>query len=307
LRKKIIAAVILGAVALSLIFAVIRQGGSDFAGSASGGGEVGVIYIEGVIAGGTGSGGLFGSRGGAESIASLLRQASRDPGLKAVVIRLNSPGGTPAASQEIEAEIKRLKESGKKVVASLGDVAASGAYWVAAGADRIVANPGTITGSIGVIMETTNLEGLYDKIGVSPQTYKSGPYKDMGSSSRPATAEERAIFQSMIDDVYEQFIETVARGRHKDASEIKTLADGRVYTGRQARELDLVDSLGGFHDAVLLAGELAGIEGEPSIVNIGPKNFWADVLGGAGVGSLWNSGWFTLPGELDRVYSLNLR
>ncbi|OPZ75341.1 MAG: putative signal peptide peptidase SppA [Firmicutes bacterium ADurb.Bin456] len=306
MRKKIIAAVILGAVALSLIFAVIRLGGSNFAGS-TGGTEVGIICIEGVIAGGTGSGGLLGGKGGAESIASLLREASRDPGLKAVVIRLNSPGGTPAASQEIEAEIKRLKESGKVVVASLGDVAASGAYWVAAGADRIVANPGTITGSIGVIMETANLEGLYDKIGITPQTYKSGPFKDMGSPSRPATAEERAIFQSMIEDVYEQFIETVARGRHKDPGEIKALADGRVYTGRQARELGLVDSLGDFHDAVLLAGELAGIEGEPSIVNIGPKNFWSDFLGGVKAGPPWGSGWFALPGELGKVYPLNLR
>lgn len=307
MRKKIIAALILGAVAFSLIFAVVRQGGNDSPRSAGSGGEVGVIYIEGVIAGGTGSGGLFGGQGGAESIASLLREASRDPGLKAVVIRLNSPGGTPAASQEIEKEIGRLKESGKKVVASMGDVAASGAYWVAAGTDQIVANPGTITGSIGVIMETTNLEGLYDKIGINPETYKSGPYKDMGSSSRTATAAERAIFQSMIDDVYEQFIDAVARGRHREASEIRPLADGRVYTGRQAKELGLVDRLGDFHDAVLLAGELAGIEGEPTVVEIGPKNFWSEFFRGAGVNSFRGSGWFTLPGQYEKVYPLNLR
>ena len=306
--KKIIAAVILGGVAFSLLLAVTLQRGSSSAGrNAYAGGEVGVIYIEGVIAGGTGSSGLFGSQGGAESIASLLRDASRATNLRAVVIRLNSPGGTPAASQEIEAEVQRLKDSGKRVVASMGDVAASGAYWVAAGADQIVANPGTITGSIGVIMETTNLEGLYEKIGVSPDTYKSGPYKDMGSSACPATAEERAIFQSMIDDVYNQFIDAVARGRHRDASEIRPLADGRVYTGRQAKELGLVDRLGDFHDAVLLAGELAGIEGEPAIVDIGPKNFWTNIFGSAGVKSPWGSGWFMLPGQSDKVGSLNLR
>jgi protease-4 len=307
LRKKIIAALILGAVAISLVYAVIRQEEVNSPGSASSDGEVGVIYIEGVIAGGSGSGGLFGSLGGAESIASLLREAARDPDLKAVVIRLNSPGGTPAASQEIEKEIQRLKDSGKKVVASMGDVAASGAYWVAAGADQIVANPGTITGSIGVIMETANLAGLFDKIGIDTETYKSGPYKDMGSSSRPATDGERAIFQSMVDDVYEQFVATVARGRHRDASEIRPLADGRVFTGRQAKELGLVDRLGDFHDAVLLAAELAGIEGEPAVVNLSPKNFWSEFFRGAGVNSFRGSGWFTLPGQYEKVYSLNLR
>jgi len=307
LGKKIIAALILGVVAISFIFAVVRLGGNSSPGSAGSGGEVAIIYIEGIIAGGRGSGGLLGSQGGAELIAARLREAARDPGLKAVVIRLNSPGGTPAASQEIEKEIQRVKDSGKKVVASMGDVATSGAYWVAAGADQIVANPGTITGSIGVIMETTNLAGLYDKIGIEPETYKSGPYKDMGSSSRAATAEERAIFQSMVDDVYEQFIDAVARGRHRDTSEIKPLADGRVFTGRQAMELGLVDRLGDFHDAILLAAELAGIEGEPAVVDMGPKNFLSEVFKGTGVGSFPGSGWFTLPGQDEKVYTLNLR
>lgn len=297
--KKIIAGLILGVVALSLILAIaLLPGGRTTPDSAAGSGEVGVIYIEGTIATGRSSS-LFEAGAGAEAIAASLRKAAGRPGLKAVVIRLNSPGGTPAASQEIEKELQRLRQAGKVVVASMGDVAASGAYWIAAGADQIVANPGTITGSIGVFMQTTNLEGLYDKIGMDQEIFKSGPYKDMGSSDRPVTPEERAIFQSMVDDIYNQFVEVVARGRHKDVDEVRALADGRVYTGRQAKELGLVDHLGDFHDAVLLAGEMAGIAGEPVVVEIGQKNLWQNLFAGVKGIQLQGLGWELLKGNVN--------
>jgi protease-4 len=299
LHKKFIAGLILGVVALSLVLAAaMMPGGRTAENPAGGSGEVGVIYIEGTIASGR-SVSLFEDRAGAETIAASLREAARNPGLKAVVIRLNSPGGTPAASQEIDNEVQRLRKSGKVVVASMGDVAASGAYWIAAGADQIVANPGTITGSIGVFMQTTNLEELYDKIGMDQEIFKSGPYKDMGSSDRPVTPEERAIFQAMVDDIYNQFVDVVARGRHKDVAEVKALADGRVYTGRQAKELGLVDQLGDFHDAVLLAGQLAGIAGEPTVVEIGERNLWQDLFAGVKGNLLPELGWELLKGNED--------
>lgn len=305
MRKKFIAGVILGVVALSLVLAIaIRPGGRTAEESGAGRGEVGVIYIEGTIASGR-SASPFEAQAGAESIAASLREAARRPGLKAVVVRLNSPGGTPAASQEIDNELQRLRKAGKVVVASMGDVAASGAYWIACGADQIVANPGTLTGSIGVFMQTTNLEGLYGKIGMDQEIFKSGPYKDMGSTDRPVTAEERAIFQSMVDDIYTQFVDVVARGRQKDVDEVKALADGRVYTGRQAKELGLVDQLGDFHDAVLLAGEMAGIAGEPTIVEIGEKNLWQELFAGVKGNTLPGMEWTQLLE--GNVNSLNMR
>lgn len=308
MKKKVIAGIVLGVVALSLVLAVaMKPGNKSDSGPGHGKGEVGVIYIDGPIASGRSGGGLFETQMGSEEIAATLREAARNPELKAVVIRLNSPGGTAAAAQEIGAEVERLKQSGKKVVASMGDTAASGAYWIAAGTDRIVANPGTLTGSIGVIMQFFNMQGLYGKIGVDTETFKSGPHKDMGSPSRPTTPEERAIFQSMIDDIYNQFVEVVAKGRHKDISEIRPLADGRVFTGRQAKELGLVDRLGDFHDAVLLAGELAGIPGEPAIVELGPKNVWRELFAGTRGNTFWEFGWPNLPYQGESAYSLNLR
>lgn len=306
MQKKFIAGIVLGIVALTLVFAAVSQPGGKPAVNSRNKGEVGIIYIEGVIANGLPGGTSLADQVVSEDIAAALREAARDPMLKAVVIRLNSPGGTAAAAQEVSAEVERLRASGKKVVASMGDTAASGAYWIAAGTDRIVANPGTMTGSIGVIMERYDLQGLYGKIGVETETFKSGPYKDMGSSSRPSTPEERAIFQSMIDDIYSQFVEYVAQGRHKDVAEVRALADGRVYTGRQAIELGLVDQLGDFHDAVLLAGSLAGISGEPAVVNLGPKNIFRELFGVTGANAFWQSArpFLPYPGEAGHSYQL---
>lgn len=306
--RKIIAGIVLGVIALSLVIAIaVRPGNKPAARTGSKNGEVGVVYIEGAITSDRGGGGFLGAQTGSGEIAAILREAARDPGLKAVVIRLNSPGGTAAAAQEIGAELERLRKSGKKVVASMGDTAASGAYWIAAGADQIVANPGTMTGSIGVIMERMDLQGLYGKIGADTETFKSGPYKDMGSSTRSSTPEERDIFQSMIDDIYSQFIDHVAQGRHKEAAEIRPLADGRVFTGRQAKELGLVDQLGDFHDAVLLAGSLAGIQGEPTTVELGQRNIFSELFSGAGGNTFWGALGSILPRQGETANTINLK
>ncbi len=289
MKKKLVAGAVLGLVFLSLVLAASLRYGGGTGGTRADRAAVGVVYIDGAIASGR-DGGSFGGGQCAEDIAGTLREAAKDARLRAVVIRLNSPGGTAAAAQEIGAAVENLKSSGKKVVASLGDTAASGAYWIASCADGIVANPGTITGSIGVIVELVNLEGLYGKVGIGTETFKSGPHKDMGSPGRPVTPEERAIFQSMVEDIYSQFVDVVASGRQKDRSEVLRLADGRVFTGRQALELGLVDRLGGFWDAVKMAAELAGIEGEPEIVELSPRGFWQELLAGLassiGAGSL---------------------
>ncbi|MDD3653259.1 MAG: signal peptide peptidase SppA [Desulfotomaculaceae bacterium] len=280
MREKVVAGIILIMVFSSVVIAfALRPGNRTASPPGFAQGEIGIIYVQGALATRGSESGLFGSGSSAEEIAANLRKAAENPQIKAVVVRLNSPGGTPSAAQEISTGIARLRHSGKIVVASMGDVATSGAYWVAVGADQIVANPGTLTGSIGVIMQTTNFQGLFDKLGISTETFQSGSHKDMGSASRPVTPEERAIFQTMIDDIYAQFLDAVAKGRQMDLSEIRPLADGRVFTGRQALELGLIDRLGDFHDAVLLAGELAGISGEPVLTEIGPKNIWQDMLG----------------------------
>lgn len=195
-----------------------------------------------------------------------LEQAEKDPSLRAVVIRIDSPGGSAAASQELYAQVLRLKKSGKKVVASFGDIAASGGYYVGVACDRIVANPATTTGSIGVIAQVPNLQELYRKIGVTQQTFKSGAHKDMLSPARPVTPEEAQIMQGIIDDTYDQFVRAVASGRHLPIERVRSLADGRIYTGAQAKRLGLVDELGGLSDAVRLAAKLAGIKGEPEVV-----------------------------------------
>lgn len=254
----------------------IHADGSSYAG----GPAVGVIDITGVIAGGESSSSLFGEAyTGSQTIMEQLRQVSREPNIKAVVLHMNSPGGTPAASQEIADEVLRLKKSGVKVVTSMSDVAASGAYWIAATSDRIVANPGTITGSIGVIIQTKNYQGLYNKIGVEGNTFKSGIYKDMGSADRPVTKEEAQIFQSMVEDTYQQFIEIVAHHRKLDPQEIRQL-NGRVLTGRQALDAGLVDKLGNFYDAVSIAGEMAGLGKDPEVLNMAPQKQWWQIFEG---------------------------
>lgn len=276
MKRKVIASVIIGVAVLSLLIAAFygRGEGGNYYGNLSAGNVVGVIHINGMIVDGVNSSGLFSSVSGSESIMEQLRRAAKDPSIKTVVLRINSPGGTTGASQEIALEVERLRESGKKVVASMGDVAASGGYWIASSCDKIMANPGSLTGSIGVIMETQDLQGLYQKLGVDPVVFKSGPHKDMGSSTREVTEEEQQIFQSMVDDIYEQFIETVSQGRNMDMDKVREIADGRVFTGSQALENGLVDDLGNYYDALQMAAELADIKGELEVIELSPKRSW---------------------------------
>jgi len=188
-----------------------------------------------------------------------------DGGVRAVVIRVDSPGGGVAASQEMAEAIRRLRGTGKPVVVSMGAVAASGGYYVACAADSILANPGTITGSIGVIMEFAHFEELFRKIGMGYDVVKSGEFKDTGSWSRPMTEGERALLQATVDDIHGQFVETVGAERELDEAAVRALADGRVLSGRQALAAGLVDRLGDLEDAILVAGRMGGIEGKPRV------------------------------------------
>ncbi len=196
-----------------------------------------------------------------------LKRFSENPSVKAIVIRIDSPGGGVVPSQEIYNAVKRVRSKhNKAVIASMGSVAASGGYYIAAATDRIVANPGTLTGSIGVIMETANVEGLLQKIGVEGVVIKSGKYKDVGSPLRKMSTEERGLLQGVMDDVHKQFIEAVAEGRSLELRAAQALADGRIFTGRQAKEAKLVDELGDLEEAIQLAAEVVGIEGEPKVI-----------------------------------------
>jgi protease IV len=196
-----------------------------------------------------------------------LKRFGDNPSIKAIVLRIDSPGGGVVPSQEIYDAVQRVRnKSNKAVIASMGTVAASGGYYIAAATDRILANPGTLTGSIGVIMEMANIEGLLKKIGVEGVVVKSGRYKDVGSPLRRMSDEEQALLQSVMDDVHKQFIEAVAAGRSLEVADVKALADGRIFTGRQAKDAKLVDELGNLEDAIQLAAEMAGIEGEPKVV-----------------------------------------
>ncbi len=203
----------------------------------------------------------------AQPTVGELKKFGDSPSVKAIVLRIDSPGGGVVPSQEIYDAVKRVRnKSNKAVVASMGTVAASGGYYIASATDLIMANPGTLTGSIGVIMEMANLEGLLKKIGVEGVVIKSGRFKDIGSPLRKMSDEDRQLLQAVMDDVHQQFIQAVAEGRSLDIAEVQPLADGRIFTGRQAKEAKLVDELGDLDDAIRLAADLAGIEGEPRVV-----------------------------------------
>ena len=224
------------------------------------------------------SGQIFDSR----EIVRQLSKYRRDDDIKAILLRINSPGGAVAPSQEIYDEVLRVRADNKKIYASMGSLAASGGYYIAVAADRIFANPGTLTGSIGVIMAFGNAEKLMEKIGLEPQVVKSGKYKDVGSPARKMTAQERAYLQRVVDDVHQQFIDAVAQGRNITPQEARKLADGRVFTGRQALELNLVDEMGGLEDVIVKLGEAAGIQGRPKVVwEEPPKGFMEWLMQGS--------------------------
>ncbi len=226
-----------------------------------GGPKVALVEIEGVIL-------------DSKETTDQLERHLQNPTVRAFLIRINSPGGGVAASQEIYEELLKVRRvHGKPVVASMGSLAASGGYYVASAADRILANPGTITGSIGVIMQIPNFGELLQKIGIRSVVIKSGAYKDLASGTRELTPDERRILQSVLDDVHDQFIQAVADSRRLERRRVEQLADGRIFSGRQAQELGLVDELGNLQDALVRAGALAGIPGPPTVTQIEKPRF----------------------------------
>lgn len=250
------------------------------------GDKVALVHVEGVITSGRGSGGLLGDgSAGSEYIVGLLERARKDDSVKSLVVRINSPGGSAAGSQEIYREISKVRRSGKKVTVSMGDVAASGGYYIASAADRIYAGPATLTGSIGVIMGTADVHELLGKLGIDLGSIKSGKYKDMGTFTRPMTPDEQRIAKDLIGDVFDQFVTDVGKGRKLDKNEVRKLADGRVYTGRQALKLRLVDRLGGLQDALRAAADDAGIKGEFGVVEYDRGGLF-DLLFGRSASSL---------------------
>ena len=200
-----------------------------------------------------------------QPVIEQLVKFTKDDSVKAIVFRIESPGGGVSPSQELYREIRRSAEK-KPVVASMGSVAASGGYYIASGVQKIYANPGTITGSIGVIAQFTNFEELFKKIGFRMEVVKSGAFKDMGNPGRAMTTEEREYLQKLLDSVHQQFVRDVARGRRMPEEKVREIADGRIFTGEQAKEMGLVDELGGLNDAVAAAAKMAGITGEPKLV-----------------------------------------
>ncbi len=216
------------------------------------GDKIAIVEIRGVIAQSSG-------------IIDEIHQYLEDDGVKAIILRIDSPGGGVGPSQEIHREVLKGKEK-KRIVTSMGSVAASGGYYIACASDLIVANPGTITGSIGVIMEFTNIEELFKKIGIKGVVLKSGEHKDIGSPFREMTPEEKRIIQEVIDSVHQQFIKAVAEGRKLDRSKVTQIADGRILTGEQAKQLGLVDQIGNLDDAIDATAKLVGIEGKPDIL-----------------------------------------
>jgi protease-4 len=199
------------------------------------------------------------------AIIEEIQQYQEDEGVKAIILRIDSPGGGVGPSQEIYQEILRTKLK-KKVVTSMGSVAASGGYYIACASDLIVANPGTITGSIGVLMEFTNIEELFKKIGIKGVVLKSGEHKDIGSPFREMTPDEKKIMQEVIDNIHQQFVQAVATGRKMDQAKVMEIADGRILSGEQAKEIGLVDQLGNLQDAIDITAKMVGIVGKPKIL-----------------------------------------
>jgi protease IV len=215
-----------------------------------------------------------------QSIIQQLKRYEDSNTVRAILLNIDSPGGGVAVSQEIYAEIKRLREKkGKTIVAYFSSTGASGAYYVACAANRIIANPGTVVGSIGVIAEWFNYEDLMAWAKLKSVIFKTGEFKDTGSPTRALTDHERAYFQGLIDDMYVQFVEAVASGRNLELQQVRSIADGRVFTGRDARERKLIDEIGNFQDAVDLTAKLGGISGKPRLIRLNrPRVTLLDVL-----------------------------
>ena len=246
-------------IGLSLVFMLAAKD-ADFDDFLKSGGEkVGIVEVTGNIT-------------SSKEIIYSLKRFRENSSIKAIVIRIDSPGGAVGPSQEIFREIRKTVKT-KKVIASMGAVAASGGYYVAAGADGIIANPGTITGSIGVIMGFVNFQDLLHKIGMVPVVVKSGQYKDIGSPVREMTKDEGCLLQNLSNQIHKQFIMDIANGRGMDLSKVEGIADGRIFTGEEAKNLGLIDRLGNLEDAIEWAGRMGGIKGKISSVYAPKKKF----------------------------------
>lgn len=204
-------------------------------------------------------------------IVNQVKKFRQDKRIRGIILRINSPGGAVGPSQEIYDEVLKTRESGKTIYASMGALAASGGYYIASAAEKIFANPGTLTGSIGVIMAFSNAKGLMEKIGLQPEIVKAGEYKDIGSPARAMTQKERNLLQSVVTDVHQQFIEAVASGRDISVAEVTKIADGRILTGRQAYSLNLVDQMGGLQVSIDQLAHKVGIIGSPKIIKETPR------------------------------------
>lgn len=251
--RKIFKWTFISGVLFIVLMLVIGFFSSLFAGD-----KVAVVTIKGVII-------------DSKTTIEQLHEADESSDIKAIVVRVNSPGGGVGASQEIYREITKIKD--KKVVVSMGSVAASGGYYVACGAEKIYANPGTLTGSIGVLMEFADVAELMGKIGLKGYVIKSGEYKDIGSPLRPMSDSEKELLQGVINNTYQQFVKVVAKGRKLPEEYVKGLADGRIFTGEQAKDLKLVDELGNLEDAIDGAAKLAGIKGKPVVKHMEKSRF----------------------------------
>ncbi len=285
LKKIFISAVLLLAV-LSFVVSLLKGNNND-AKTVTVPDRVAVINIEGTIMSGAGtSDNIFSQQSGitSGSIMQQIREAAADDSVKALVLRIDSGGGSATAAEEVGRELKRFKEKTKKpVVATMGNTGASAAYWIAVCvSDKVYANATTLTGSIGVYMPYMNTEELFKKIGITSSKIKSGPYKDIMTNDRAMTPEEQAILQNIVDEIYNEFVVTVAAGRKMEESKVKALADGRVYTGLQAKNLGLVDEIGDYYDALAAAGELgkvkAGADGLPPVKKKEKQQPWEFLL-----------------------------
>ncbi len=234
------------------------------------GDKIAVVELKGVIS-------------SSEEIVRQLKKYRENKGIRAILLRIDSPGGGVVASQEMYEEVKKTRDGGKPVVVSMGSLAASGGYYVSCGASRLVANRGTLTGSIGVISEFLQLQGAMDKLGVGVKTIKAGSLKDAGSPVRPMNDADQKYFQGLMDDVHRQFITVVETERKIPHDQVLAIADGRVFTGEQALPLHLIDTLGTYEDAVRITADLVGIKGEPALVREHARHSWfQSFLGDAG-------------------------
>jgi protease-4 len=254
-------------IALFAFSAAIRFAGGEYTYGGSGD-KIAIVEINDVIM-------------SSEKTVEQIKKYRQDKSIKAIIIRMNTPGGGVAASQEIYEEVKKTRDSGKIIVVSMGSLAASGGYYISMGANLIVANPGTLTGSIGVIAQFMNIKDLAEKLGINETTIKSGELKDAGSPFREMNEKDKEYFQDVVDNSFGQFLDVVAKERKMDKEKLMQYANGRVFTGLQAKGYGLIDSLGTFEDAVRITSQMAGIDGEPRLIREKKRiSFFETIIGG---------------------------